>query len=221
MMKVEIFTHAPFEINSYAVWDEDQRRAVLIDCGRDMASVLAFLTAHRLDCRDVFQTHGFLEFLEGQPALRDALDVSAYMSPLDEFWLAHLDTQALMLSVEAPPQAFIDQQLLDNDVIPCGPIRVNVLHTPGNTPGGLSYYLPGVHGVFVGDLLYAGELGSTDVPYGDTAQMTASVRERIFSLPDDTVIYPGRGPITTVGWEKHNNSFIPRPYATCPAPAKG
>ncbi|MBK8190551.1 MAG: MBL fold metallo-hydrolase [Vampirovibrionales bacterium] len=221
MIKVEIFTHEPFQINSYLIWDEERRCSALVDCGRDIAQIMTFIKAHDLVCQDVFQTHGFLEFLEGQPALRDQLDLSAYMSPQDEFWLAHLDTQAIMLSVDHPPQAFIDQQALDGDSFSIGSIRVNVLHTPGNTPGGLSYYMPGVNGVFVGDLLYAGDLGPTDVPYGDTAQMTASVRERILTLPDDTVIYPGRGPITTVGWEKKGNSFKPRPYAIAPSSPAG
>ncbi len=217
MLHVQTFTHEPFRVHSHLVWDDETAKAVLIDVGRDYQAIVDFVCEHELALEDVFHTHGFLEFLEGQPELRDELDIVAHMNPLDEFWLAHLHTQATILNVESVPLAFIDQQVLPGDVFDYGSFEVQAIETPGNSPGGLSYYVPQAQAVFVGDVLYAGRIGPTDIPHGNTDLLVRMIRERIFTLPDETTIYPGRGPATTVAHEKRFNSLETRPYAIKPS----
>ncbi len=211
-MAVETFVHKPYEINSYLVWDESSRDALLIDIGGQVQPILDSLKQHELMLEDVFHTHPFLEYLQGQPQLRETLDLVAHMNPIDEFWLAHLDTQATILGAEAP-QAYVDQQIFPEDVVQVGTIEIQALDTPGNTPGGVSFYLPSFQIVFVGDVMTAKAMGPTDVPHGSESRLKQSIEEQIFTLPEMTVIYPGRGPSTTVKEAKTHNSLVSQPYA--------
>jgi len=204
---IESFTHQPFNIHSYLVWSEAQPECLMINAGREVAPIVAFCEAHHLKLHHIFHTHGFLEFLEGQPLLRDYYDLTAYMSPMDEFWLAHLDTQATILGVNTPPMAFVEQQVNDGETIMVGDIEVRVIHTPGNSPGGMSYYLPQLSAVFTGDTCYRGYLGATDVPHGNAELLQTSVQTRLWTLPEDTQLLPGRGLTTTVAAEKSHNTL--------------
>ncbi len=213
MISIETFFHDPYGIQSYLVWDNESSQALSIDIGGNVPPILSFLEKNKLTLEDVFHTHPFLEYLQGQPALRDVLDITAHMNPVDEFWLAHLDTQATILGTDMP-QAYVDQQIFPEDVVQVGSLEVRALDTPGNTPGGVSFYLPEIQSVFVGDVLVAGAMGPTDVPHGSEDRLRRAIQEQIFTLPDETIIYPGRGPATTVKAEKRGNSLKSRPYAS-------
>lgn len=204
---IKSFLNEPFDVYHYVIWKEGQPEALMVNAGRDIEPVVALCQAENLELNHILHTHGFLEFLEGQPPLRDYYDLTAYMSPLDEFWLAHLDTQATILGVDAPPMAFVEQQVNALETLDVAGIQVKVIHTPGNSPGGMSYYLPEANTVFTGDTCYAGQLGATDVPHGDKDTLITTVKEKILTLPDETRIFPGRGPSTTVGAEKQQNSL--------------
>lgn len=215
IIHIETFCHAPFNVNSYVVWDEATRHATLIDIGRNVPAVLAYLESHTLTCENVLHTHAFLECLEGQPELRETHEVVCHMSPMDEFWLAHLDTQATVLNVEQVPMAFVDQQVMDGDTIGSGSLTFTVMETPGNTPGSVSYYLPQANAIFVGDVLFKDRVGPVDIPHGNLARLKETIETRLFAaLPAETTVYPSRGPATTLGAEQQTNTFEPIRYGT-------
>lgn len=198
-IQIHTFTHSPFQINSYVIERKDTQQAILVDIGRDADPILNLLNEKQLQFDDLLHTHAFIEYMEGQPALREQLDFLAYMSPMDEFWLAHFDTQAGILNVDIIPQAYIDQQVLPEDVFTLADLEMRVLSTPGNTPGGTCYYFPQLNAVFTGDTLYARAIGPTDIPYGNEDKLWESIQNELFTLPEDTVVYPGRGPSSTLG----------------------
>jgi len=195
----------------------------MVNTGHDMQAVIDYISHHELQADALLHTHGFLEYMEGQEALREVIDITAYMSPLDEFWLAHLDTQASVLNAPRVPFPFLDQQVIPDETLTLGtsasPITVNALHTPGNTPGSTCFYLPAAGIVFTGDVLYAGDLGPVDIPHGSLDQLKNSIQAQLFTLPDDTQVFPGRGAETTIGHEKLHNSFSPRRFGKAHLPA--
>lgn len=213
---IRTIQHQPFAINSYVVWHTEDKQAVLVDVGRNVDEIRQVLEDEQLTCEDVLHTHAFLECLEGQPDLRETHDIICHMSPMDEFWLAHLDTQATVLNVDTVPMAFVDQQVLAGDTIDVGQLSFQVLSTPGNTPGSTSFYLPEAHdgqgAIFVGDVLFKGQVGPVDVPHGCINKLKTTIEDHLFTLPDTTVVYPSRGPITTIGTEKASNQFQPVRY---------
>lgn len=218
--EIHTFIHAPFQINSYVIERPDTQQAILVDIGRNTEPILALLADKNLQFDDLLHTHAFIEFMEGQPELRESLDFLAYMSPMDEFWLAHFDTQAGILNVETIPQAYVDQQVLPEDVFTIAGLKMQVLSTPGNTPGGTSYYFPELNIVFTGDTLYASAVGPTDIPYGNTDKLLESIERELFTLPDTTMVYPGRGPADTLGNIKARHAqkpFEPIVYGKVPS----
>ncbi|MDH4379618.1 MAG: MBL fold metallo-hydrolase [Vampirovibrionales bacterium] len=209
VVKIE---HPPYGVNSYVVWDEATKDAFLVDIGHCIQPVLGVITANALNCEMLFHTHAFLDTMLGQPALRDEMNLLAHLNPMDEFWLAHMDTQSMVLGIADIPQAFVDQQVREGDVIQVGSIKVKVLETPGCTPGSVSYYVEEAGLLFVGDVIYKGSLGPTDIPYANTERLIETVKNRIFTLPDAVRLLPTRGDETTVGAEKATNTLTPTKY---------
>lgn len=209
VVKIE---HPPYGVNSYVVWDEATKDAFLVDIGHCIQPVLDVITANALHCEVLLHTHAFLDTLLGQPALRDEMNVLAHLNPMDEFWLAHMDTQSMVLGISEIPQAYVDQQVLDGDVIQVGSIAIQVVETPGCTPGSVSYYVEEAGLLFVGDVIYKGCLGPTDIPYANTDRLIETVQNRIFTLPDAVRLLPSRGDETTVGAEKASNTLVTTKY---------
>lgn len=211
---IHTFIHEPFAINTYLLENTETQTGFLVDIGRDVQPILDQIQQHGLTVDDLLHTHAFLEFLEGQPAFREQQDILAHMSPMDEFWLAHVDTQATILNVEHIPQAFVDQQVFPDDTQILGELQVKSISTPGNSPGGTCYYAPDAQVVFTGDVLYKGAIGPVDIPHGNIKQLIESIQTQLFTLPDETIVYPGRGPQTTIGTEKAHNTLTPIKYGT-------
>lgn len=200
---IETITHAPFNANSYIIHKQGSTDAFLVDCGRNCTAIKQYLDDNSLEYEDVLHTHAFIECLEGQPTLRETDDLIAHMSPMDEFWLAHLDTQAIVLNVETVPQAFVDQQVLHDDKLICAGLDVHVIETPGISPGSITYYVPEANAAFVGDVIRDGGLGPLDLPYTSAKNLRDSIEQRLLTLPEDTMLYPSRGPAMAVSQLKN------------------
>lgn len=213
-MTIHTFTHEPFAVNTYLLENPTTKAGFLVDMGRDVQPIIDYIEQNSLEVEDLLHTHAFLEFLEGQPAFREQQDILAHMSPMDEFWLAHVDTQATILNVEDIPQAFVDQQVFPGESQKIAGLDVQSISTPGNSPGGTSYYVAEAGVVFTGDVLYKGAIGPVDIPHGKVEQLIESIQTKLFTLPDETIVYPGRGPQTTIGAEKASNPLTPIKYGT-------
>lgn len=205
-MIVETLVVGMIQANCYLLGDEASGEAVVIDPGGDTPVVLRALAARKLKPVAIVATHGHFDHVEGLGPLKAATGAPILLHRDDLPLVQGMRTQAALFGIKVgdapPPDRFIDE----GDQIRFGAHALKVLHTPGHSRG--SVCLAADRGVFVGDLLFAGSIGRTDLAGGDYDTLIDSVRTKIFSLPDDTRVYPGHGPTTTVGVEKRMNPFF-------------
>lgn len=205
-MIVETLPVGMIQANCYLLGDESTREAVVIDPGGDSPVILKALMAKGLKPSAILVTHGHFDHVEGLASLKRATGAPIFVHRSDLPLVRGMSSQGKMFGIRAEDAPEPDRFLEDGETVAVGQLEVKVLHTPGHSPGSLCY-LAG-KAVFVGDLLFAGSIGRTDFEGGDYAVLIRSVRTKIFTLPDDTVVYPGHGPATTVSMEKRTNPFF-------------
>ncbi|MGE3508939.1 MAG: MBL fold metallo-hydrolase [Vicinamibacterales bacterium] len=212
MLQIETQAVGPFMKNGFIVWCDRTREAVFIDPGDEVAGLLAFAERRSLDIRHILLTHAHVDHVSGVAAAKRALGVPVYLHRDDEFLYEDAVQHGLLfgLQVEAPPP--IDEYYTPGQVIAFGDYEVRPHHTPGHCPGGvcLETGLAGHPGndLFVGDTLFAGSIGRTDLPGGDYATLIASIKQVLFAFGDQARVYPGHGPATTIGQERRTNPFL-------------
>ena len=211
-MILETRAAAPFFKNGFVVGCEETREGLLIDPGDEVRELLAAVEAHKLTIRYILLTHAHIDHVTGVGTAKRALGAPTGLHRADHFLYKAVVQQGQMLGVRAEPQPEIDF-FYDG----AGPWRFGnygawVYHTPGHCPGGVCLAV-GREGettrtLFVGDTLFAGSIGRTDLPGGDLETLLRSIREVLFRFPDETVVYPGHGEPTTIGVEKRTNPFL-------------
>lgn len=213
MMNATMMTVNPFGENMYFLWDETSREAVVIDPGMMRESeremVTNFISGQKLIVKHVLLTHMHIDHITGARWLADQTGADVCASPLDAKLGLELPQQIsdFHINIEAEPLT-IDRELSDGDTLPLGEETIQVLHVPGHSPGGLAFYLPMSGLLISGDTIFNGSVGRTDLYGGDMAQLINSIREKIYPLPDETVIASGHGPTTTLADEKRCNPFL-------------
>jgi len=204
---VVTLTNGAFVENCYLVADPASRDAVLIDPGEEADRFLARLRVEGWTLRAVWLTHAHLDHVAGVAAVRAAApEVPVWLHPADRrlYDRAPDQARAFGLTLDAPPPP--DHEFVEGVPARVGAFAFDVVHAPGHSPG--SVCLAGHGMAFVGDVLFAGSVGRTDLPGGDAAALLASIRRKLFALPDATVVYAGHGPPTTIGEEKRTNPFV-------------
>jgi hydroxyacylglutathione hydrolase len=182
---------------------------LIIDTGLEAGELVDFLQRHNLNPAAVVLTHGHADHVTGLVALRGRFPhIKVYIHKLDAEMLTgekdNLSALAGVLFSSEPA----DFSLEEGDIIEQANIKLDVLHTPGHTPGGICLYSKDEGIVFVGDTLFADSVGRTDMPGGSATQLIKSIKQKLCTLPDETVVYPGHGPQTTIAQEKENNPFL-------------
>ncbi len=205
-MKVHAFTVGPLQSNSYLLADEVTREAALFDPGMESEAVADVLARERLTVTAIINTHGHFDHVFGNAYFKAKTGAPLLMHRADLDLVKRLEEQSLYFGFRATPSPPPDRFLEEGDEVRVGGIRLRVLHTPGHSPGGICLVTDGT--AFVGDTLFAGSIGRTDLPGGSAETLLTSIRERLLTLPDDTVIYPGHGPATTIGHERRHNPFL-------------
>lgn len=201
----------PLGVNCYILGDEKTHEAIIIDPGGNARDVLNTLQRTRLKAVAIVNTHAHFDHIIALNEVR-ATTRAPFMLHADEVpVLAAAEASAGMFGMHVTQPAPPDRVLKDGDEVKAGNLVLRVLHTPGHTPGGIC--LQYENQVFVGDTLFQGSIGRTDLPGGDYATLMRSIRDKLLPLPDDTVIYPGHGQPTTMGEEKQLNPFV-RPLIT-------
>ena len=211
-MLIEMQAAGPFMQNGFIVACEESREAVIIDPGDGVRDLLAFAERNSLTICHILLTHAHVDHITGVGAATRALNVPIYLHRDDLFLYERAVESGAMfgLHVEAPPP--IDVFYSPGQVIAFGSCEARPHHTPGHCPGGVCLQI-GTRGqsgkeLFVGDTLFAGSIGRTDLPGGDYNTLIASIRNVLFAFGDDARVYPGHGPATTIGRERKSNPFL-------------
>ncbi|NSW85645.1 MAG: MBL fold metallo-hydrolase [Syntrophobacteraceae bacterium] len=198
------------QTNCYILGDEQTRQAVVIDPGGDFKRIADRIVRFELDLVAILNTHAHFDHVADAWSLKSKLGGRIFLHEKDRPILQHSMVASGNVYAVDPhsPSVRIDASFRDGDLLPFGAIRLQVLETPGHTPGHVSFYFADAGIVFVGDTIFAGSIGRTDLPGGSFEQLKKSVLEKIFLLPPDTLILPGHGPKTTVQHEKRTNPFF-------------
>lgn len=205
----EILPVGMLACNCSIVGDERTGEAVVIDPGDEIERVERILSRHRLTPKFIIATHAHMDHIGGLARLQQATGAAVLMHEAD--WPMYRDLGGLgpMFGLEAPLVAEVSQFLKAGDRLRWGSLELEVMHTPGHSPGSLSLHLPGEHRrIFSGDTLFAGSIGRTDLWRGSYRQILQSIRDHLLVFPDETPVFPGHGPSTTIGRERELNPFL-------------
>ena len=199
-------TNGAFAENSYILADRETGDAVLIDPGEEYELFLRRLASEHLTLRGVWLTHAHLDHVFGVKAVLEAMPVPVALHPDDLPLYGSMAEQGGWLGLPAEQAPPPDRTLAHGDTVAVGGLRFVVRHIPGHSPGSVAFIGHGI--AVVGDVLFAGSIGRTDVPGGDFAVLLTGIREHLLPLPDATVVYSGHGPATTIGRERATNPFL-------------
>ena len=207
-MILETFPVGPLQCNCSVMGDELTREAIVIDPGDNIDRVLLTLTRHQLTLKQILITHGHIDHVGGAMKLKHATGAPIWMNSGDTMQLQLMDQMAAWIGIPSPGTIVIDASLEQDTPIQVGNIKATAIHTPGHTEGSTCIYFPQEKKLIAGDTLFAGSIGRTDLPGGNFEKIIHSLREKVISLPEDTIVIPGHGPATSIGEERENNPFI-------------
>lgn len=206
-MIFETFPVGPFQCNCMIFGCEETKAAIVVDPGEDSGLILQRLAKYELKTLYLFHTHAHIDHIGATDAVRTQTGAESALHKEDLFLCENLALQASLFDLPTPPIPTIDILLKQGDLFSFGKNRLEVLHTPGHTPGSVSFYIPTI-GLITGDTLFKGSIGRTDLWRGSYPTLIDSIQSKLFSFPDETMVYPGHGPSTTIGDEKRGNPFV-------------
>lgn len=196
----------PLQVNCFLVGCRATREALVVDPGEEGARILQLARRDNLNIRTVVNTHGHFDHIGANRYLVDEAGAELLIHADDVALLLNASSHAGVYGLKVNSSPKPDRLLKQGDRFSVGELTFDVYHVPGHSPGGIALLSAG-H-LFVGDVLFAGSIGRTDLPGGDFDQLVEGVRERLFSLPDETIVHPGHGPDTTIGQERRTNPFV-------------
>ena len=200
------FPLGPFQANAYLLVGPSGRRAALVDPGLEAEVVLEALRARDLAVDWILNTHGHLDHTAGNAAAKRATGAPLAIHRDDVVWLTRLQAQGVAFGIPVEDSPAPDVVLSDGQTLAFDGLSVDVLHTPGHSPGSVCFRVGDL--LLVGDTLFRGSVGRTDLPGGSWEALRRSIHERLFVLPEALPCWPGHGPETTLGEERRANPFV-------------
>ena len=212
MFQLFSFVFNPFSENTYLIYDET-RQCVIVDPGcatqSEVDELLGFIDLHQLEPHMVINTHGHIDHIMGNEAVKKHYGIKVAAHPDVKNDILRSRQQAMMFGLPMIDECKLPEvELADDEVIKVGNGTLEVICTPGHARGSISLYAPVEGWVFTGDALFCRSVGRTDLPGGDFEELRESIRTRLFTLPDDTEVYCGHGESTTIGEEKDFNPYV-------------
>jgi hydroxyacylglutathione hydrolase len=206
-----IFPVGPLQCNCSVIGDEQTHEAMVIDPGDQIDNILAILKQETLKLTQIVITHAHIDHVGGAMKLKAATGAPILMNRDDQALLKMLDVQAGWIGMKPPGTVLVDESVADGSILNIGAMPMKVIHTPGHTEGSICLYMPDHKMLLAGDTLFAGSIGRTDLPGGSFDKIMRSIHTRVLALPDDTTVFPGHGPATTIGEERESNPFLQKP----------
>lgn len=205
-LKIETIVNGPFQENCYLVWDDTNMEGIFIDPGDEPHKLIRTARFNKIEITGIFNTHGHLDHAGAVAPMVAEFKVPFAMHGDDEFLLESMPDQARMFGLPPMEIPKVDRKLFAGDTVEVGSVKGTVIHTPGHTPGGVCFHFDQV--VFVGDTLFSGSIGRTDLPGGSHKQLINSIKDRLLGLDDKVKAYSGHGPVTSIGAERAHNPFL-------------
>ena len=211
MVTIEKFIVNPLGENSFVLSDETGE-CIFIDPGfyyeEEHEEVKGYISDHRLKPVNITNTHCHFDHIMGVEFARNTYNIPFYAHPDDAFWIERAESQGEMFSIEMSPVQAADHLLNEGDLVKFGNTELEVIHVPGHSPGHVVFYCKKQNFLIAGDVLFYGSIGRTDLPGGDYNTLISNIKQKLFKLPDNTKVYCGHGPETTLGFEKKSNPFL-------------
>ncbi len=202
----ETLAVGPLAVNCFIIGSKKDNKAVVIDAGGDHEEILKLLKKHDLTLQFLINTHAHFDHVGGVRLLQDLTGAKFLLHQEDIPLLNHLNEQTAAFGLPSIAIPKIDKSLVDNEEIFIGEKTLRVIHTPGHSPGSVCFFID--NAVFVGDTLFAGSIGRTDLYGGSYTKLINSIKTRLFTMEDHVIVYPGHGIFTTIGDEKQHNLFF-------------
>ena len=196
----------PLEVNCYILGCEDTKEAAIIDPGENADEIISNIEKEGLKPRFIINTHAHFDHIGGVKVIQDHFKIDFILHEGDLFLVENASEQATAFGLKPISKPVVNKNATNGEKVNLGNKSITVIHTPGHSPGGVCYYSG--NNVFVGDTLFAGSIGRTDLPGGSYETLINSIKENLFPLGDSTIVYPGHGPSTTIGNEKEHNPFL-------------
>jgi glyoxylase-like metal-dependent hydrolase (beta-lactamase superfamily II) len=205
---VETIVNGPFMENCFIAADASQGKAILIDPGDEEERLVEAVRRLKLEVEAIVCTHAHIDHVGAVAPLQRRLGVPFWLHPEERPWLNHLPSQAQLFGLGDPEVPKVDNELAPGTELQVGGLRARVLFTPGHSAGGCCLHFAEAKVVFVGDTLFAGSIGRTDLPGGSLPRLLAAIRDELLCLDDAVTVYSGHGPATTIGEERRTNPFL-------------
>lgn len=207
-MNIKMIPVGPLQTNCYLVSCTLTQKGIIIDPGWSGEALYDLVQQEGISLNAILLTHAHFDHIAGAAALKQHSQAPIMAHPDTAPWLTQAKKHAQMwgFQIDNPPD--IDEELEDKKIIELGDIRLEVLYTPGHAPGHVCFLERKARVIFDGDVLFNRGIGRTDLPGGDYTLLMHSIRDKLLTLPDDTTVYPGHGPSTTIGEERRRNPFL-------------
>ncbi|MDR1698701.1 MAG: MBL fold metallo-hydrolase [Prevotellaceae bacterium] len=211
-MKIKQFTFNPVQLNTFVAYDETQE-CVIIDAGcffpGEEKALSDFIEKENLKPVRLLNTHGHFDHVFGVNFVQKKYNLTHEGNAADNVWIEQMPARASVFGfTDIQPIESMPKPLKEGDVVIFGNSKLEVLEVPGHSAGSLVYYSAADKILFAGDVLFRGSIGRTDLPQGDYGTLIRNIRQKLFTLPPETIVYPGHGEPTTIGWEKAHNPFF-------------
>lgn len=207
-LNIEWVVTGPFQQNSYVLACSDSKEAILVDPGDEPERIAELVETMGVRPLAIWLTHGHLDHVGAAASLQDRYGIPLYAPEGDREWIESLPMQAAMFRQPAKRVPRIDGPVVDGGEIAFGNVRGRIIATPGHTEGGSCFWFPDALALVTGDTLFDGSVGRTDLPGGDYSTLERSIKERLFTLPDEVTFYSGHGGPGSLGREKRHNPFV-------------